>query len=205
MTTETTRGKVWYAAYGSNLLERRFLCYLQGGLLPESGRVHTGARDPRLPEKSVPLWLPGTVYFAMQSTTWGGTGRGLYDPDTPGRSAGRGYLITAGQFLDVVAQEMRLEPGAFDGATALPSEPGERLRLGPGCYETLVCTQRLENHPVITMAAPWRASDIPLVALSGSYRKVIIAGLRETFGWHGDDSEQYLAGCPGGACPGQKI
>jgi hypothetical protein len=191
---------VWYAAYASNLLARRFALYLQGGVLAETGRVHAGARDPRPPLADVPLELPGTVYFATEASTWPGTGRALYDPGTllPGGSAGRGYLITAGQFADVVAQEMRREPGAFSGAV-IPSAPGGQVVLGPGHYETLSCEGLLGGWPVVTMAAPWGLGDVPLLPLAGPYRDVITGGLRETCGWDAGQAEAYLAGLPGGA------
>jgi hypothetical protein len=196
----TQRKMAWYAAYASNLLSRRFALYLEGGVLAENGRVHTGARDPAPPVKIAPLRLPGTVYFATESTTWPGTGRALYDPvmPLPGGSAGRGYLITAEQFLDVVAQEMRREPGTFV-PRVLPSVPGQRVCLGDGHYETLVCTHRLGGHPVVTMAAPWRLGDVPLLPLAGPYRDVITQGLHEAFGWNSVTADSYLAGLPGGA------
>jgi hypothetical protein len=187
--------KAWYAAYASNLVkERRFRYYLEGGMLPETGRVHAGARDPSTPERDTPLWLPGTVYFATVSPFWD-TGRALYDPDTPGRSAGRGYLITAEQFLDVVAQEMQLAPGTFTD-TVIPAGPGERVRLGGGHYETLVCTGELDGFPVITMAAPWRIADVPAAGCAGPYREMIISGLAETFGWDRSTAESYLSALP---------
>jgi hypothetical protein len=191
------KDKFWYAGYASNLSARRFRFYLEGGLLAESGRLHPGARDSTAPAASVQLWLPGTVYFAMESTMWGHSGRALYDPDTPGYSAARGYLITSGQLLDVVAQEMYLAPGSFDDAS-VPASAGERVRLGDGCYETLVCTQVLGGVPVVTMAAPWRLTDVPLRGLSASYRAMITAGLQE-MGWTSGEAAEYLATLPGGA------
>jgi hypothetical protein len=189
--------KAWYASYASNLSQRRFGFYLHGGTLPETGRYHPGARDPSPPEKNVPLWLPGTVYFATRNTTWGSTGRALYDPDAPGKAAAHGYLVTTGQFLDVVAQEMQLPPGAFADA-AIPVMAGQRVVLGGGHYETLVCTQELDGYPVVTMAAPWSLGDVPLVPLAGGYRAMIIAGLMETFGWWPEQAQRYLSGLPGG-------
>jgi hypothetical protein len=191
---------VWYAAYASNLLERRFRLYTEGGMLAETGRVHAGARDPRPPARTAPLDLPGTVYFATESSTWPGTGRALYDPGSalPGGSAGRGYLITAGQFADVVAQEMRRDPGAF-GDAPIPSQPGEQVVLGPGHYETLSCEGLLGGWPVVTMAAPWGLGDVPLLPLAGPYRDVIAEGLTETCGWDTGQVEAYLSGLPGGA------
>lgn len=191
--------RVRYAAYASNLLARRFLLYLAGGVLAETGRAHAGARDPAPPQRDAPLRLPGTVYFATESSTWPGTGRALYDPGAlrPGGSAGRGYLITAAQFADVAAQEMRREPGTFSEQD-IPARPGERARLGDGHYETLVCTGRHDGHPVVTMAAPWRLGDVPLLPLSGPYRDVIAAGLAEAFRWRQRKAGRYLASLPGG-------
>lgn len=190
--------KVWYAAYASNMLERRFMLYLTGGVLAETGRVHAGARDPSAPKEDAPLWLPGTVYFATESSTWPDTGRALYDPDMPHRSAGRGYLIEDHQVADVVAQEMRQEPGVFD-PSYIPAVPGAMTRFGDGHYETLVCTGMIDGYPVVTMAAPWSVQDVPLLRLAGPYRDVIIEGLQETWGWDSAEAERYLATLPGGA------
>jgi hypothetical protein len=172
--------KVWYAAYASNLLERRFLLYVKGGVLAENGRLHEGARNPADPERSVSLSMPGTVYFATESSTWGG-GRALYDPYTPGVAPARCYLITSEQFADVVAQEMQLPPGSYDDEEIIPSAPGERVHLGDGHYETLVCVGMLDGYPVVTMAAPWKMSDVVQLSPAKAYRDVIVEGLHETF------------------------
>ncbi len=52
--------------------------------MPRGGtRANPGARDRRLPERSIPVDLPGTVYFAGDSPQWGG-GVAFYDHDDPG-------------------------------------------------------------------------------------------------------------------------
>ena len=35
---------VWYLSYGSNLLEERFLCYIEEGTPPGSKSFHSGSR-----------------------------------------------------------------------------------------------------------------------------------------------------------------
>lgn len=55
---------VWYVSYGSNMASDRLACYLEGGRPPGGTRVNPGARDRRLPARSIPVDLPGTVYFA---------------------------------------------------------------------------------------------------------------------------------------------
>lgn len=186
----------WYAAYASNLARRRFRLYIEGGHLPENKRDHAGARDRAAPVSTRPLILPGTMYFATESATWGG-GRALYDPDAPGLTLGRGYLITEEQLLDVVAQEMRLEPGTYSPAL-LPRMPGTSTVLGSGHYETLACTGAEGEYPVYTMAAPWPLADVSLMEPSESYRTMIILGLMETWALTPASARSYLNRLPGG-------
>lgn len=186
---------VWYAAYGSNMTWRRFRCYIEGGLLAETGRDHCGARDPSPPADTRAVWLPGRVYFATQTAFWGG-GRALFDPDAPGIAAGRAWLVTAAQLCDVMAQEMKRGTGAD---LDLPVTPGRehRLRAGDGHYETVTCAGRLAGYPVITFCAPWAMGAVPPLAPSPAYLAMLAAGLGETFGWHPRRAGAYLAGLPG--------
>lgn len=183
-------GLVWYAAYASNMCGQRFRRYIEGGALAASGRSCHGARDPSRPRWAAPCWLPGTAYFATRSAAWGGTGRALYDPLTPGRTAARAWLITRQQLCDVAAQEMWHEPGTD---LELPVIPGALSVTGPGHYETLACTGLLAGLPVITLAAPWRAGDMPPEVPSAAYAAVITAGLREAHGWDAGRAAGYLA------------
>jgi hypothetical protein len=189
----TTADRIWYAPYGSNMTWRRFRLYLEGGVLAETGRDHCGARDPSPPAGSSPVWMPGVTYFATESSFWTG-GRILYDPLASGMAAGRAWLITPGQFCDVMAQEMKRDPGLDHD---LPRAPGERVQAGPGHYETIVCTGSFRGHPVVTFCAPWSVADAEPLAPAAAYRAVIAAGLREAFGWDEDRAGRYLASLPG--------
>ena len=100
---------VWYVSYGSNMSAARLAAYLEGGRPPGGSRAHPGARDRTPPARSIPVDLPGSLYFAGESPQWGG-GVAFYDHDTPGFTAARGYLVTAGQFADIAAQEMHRIP-----------------------------------------------------------------------------------------------
>lgn len=179
---------VWYVAYGSNMTWSRFRYYLEGGVLPETGRLHDGARDPSPPAADMPIWLPGRAYFATETQFWGG-GRILYDPDAPGVTAGRAWLITAQQFCDIMAQEMKQAP---DWDLDLPVGEGESLAVGPGHYETVTCTGTMGGHPVLTFRAPWSAGDAEPLPPSPAYRAMIETGLRETFGWTRQKAADYL-------------
>ncbi|MEV4739883.1 histone deacetylase [Streptomyces sp. NPDC049555] len=173
---------------------RRLRCYLTGGRPAGARRTYPGCRDPRPPERSVPLMLPGVLYFATVSPVWSG-GRAFYDPDGAGTTAARGYLLTAAQFSDVAAQEMYREPGRDLDLTGVRA--GSRVVLGPGRYETLVCPGTLDGHPVLTFTAPWGHREVPGNPPSAAYLRHIAAGLAEAHGWGAERAAAYLAGCPG--------
>jgi len=185
---------VWYASYGSNMCIDRFTCYLSGGAPSGARLAYPGCRDHRAPLRAIGYKLAGSVYFATESAAWGG-GRAFYDPELPASAAARAYLITSGQFADIVAQEMHRTPSEdLDLATVLAKR---RVKLGPGRYETLLHVDDLDGYPLLTFTAPWRAADVSWAPPSASYLRVIMAGLRETYGWDNHRIAHYLARLPG--------
>jgi hypothetical protein len=153
-------------------------------------RVYPGCRDTHEPERRVPVTLPGQLYFAGESAAWTG-GMAFYDPTASGTMPGRAYLITAQQFADVAAQEMRREPGADLDLTEVLARG--TARLGPGRYETLVCAGRLDGLPLLTFTAPWRIEDAALNPPSAAYLRHLGAGLAEAHGWSPDRIAAYLS------------
>ncbi|WP_433388466.1 histone deacetylase [Micromonospora sp. KLBMP9576] len=188
-------GEVWYVAYGSNLHAARLGFYLAGGCPPGVRRTYPGCRDPRPPRRTVPVSLPGGVYFAGESRAWTG-GMAFYDPTLPGAAAGRAYLLDVGQFADVAAQEMYREPGADLDLIGAAVATG-RATLGPGRYETLICPGRLDGLPLLTFTAGWTAADVRWRAPAPAYLAMIARGLRESHGWDADRIAAYLGGRPG--------
>jgi len=187
--------QVWYASYGSNLARDRFLCYLQGGRPPGATRTYPGARNPSPPVDDRGLSLPGEMFFAWESPTWGG-GIAFYDATAPGATLARAYLVTDQQFADVAAQEMHREPGEdLDLGTVLSRS---RHDLGPGRYESLHLVGELDGHPVLTFTAP----DPVLLqrnAPAEPYLVMIARGLSETHGLDVEEVVAYLADRPGAA------
>jgi hypothetical protein len=172
----------------------RLGCYLAGGTPPGANRGYPGGRDPRPPRRARGFPLPGGIYFATHSEVWGG-GRAFYDWRLAGTAAARGYLITARQFSDLVAQEMYREPGVdIDLRPVLALGHHE---LGPGRYETLLHVGELDGYPVLTFTAPWGAEDVEWTAPSGPYLRMLRDGLRESYGWEVPCAARYLAGLPG--------
>lgn len=186
--------RVWYAAFGSNMHTGRLRNYLMGGRPPGGRRVYPGCREPHPPRASVPVMLPGTLYFATESPVWTG-GRAFYDADAPGETAAHAYLLTASQFSDIAAQEMYRVPGADLDLTDVVRRA--RASIGPGRYETLVCPGLLDGHPVVTFTAPWRCGDVPGNPPSPAYLRYLASGLAESHGWPPEAIAAYLATRPG--------
>jgi len=181
---------IWYAAYGSNMHRERLRAYVCGGQPEGAARWYPGCRDGTMPAESVPVELPGAVYFATTSPVWGG-GRAFYDPAAEGRALAVAHLLTPGQFSDIAAQEMYREPGEDLDLTSVLAHG--RAALGEGRYETLVRAGELDGHPVLTFTAPWRLHEVPYVAPAGAYLRYLASGLLEA-GRPPETVAGYLAG-----------
>jgi hypothetical protein len=192
---------VWYVAYGSNMCAARLACYLSGGRAPGAARVQPGARDPRPPARTAPVLLPGRLRFAGDSRTWG-DGMAFYDP-TAGPStapdgatapvAARAHLLTAGQLVDVLVQEMHRDPAVVDLHLGLDDlVPHAPVAVGPGRYETVLRLDDLDGLPAVTLTAPDGARTLPPNPPSPAYRAVLRAGLHEGHGWDGATADAYL-------------
>lgn len=179
---------LWYAAYGSNLARDRFLAYLAGGRPAGAARTYPGARDPSPPTDDRPLRLPGRIFFAWQSPTWGG-GVAFYDAEDEGTVYARAYRITRAQFSDLAAQEMRRDPGEDLDLTEVLAE--RRHTLGPGRYETLHLVGELDGLPVLTFTAPHDhalATNPP----APDYLATMARGLQECHGLTEAEAYAYL-------------
>ncbi len=184
---------VWYASYGSNLCRDRFLCYVQGGRPDGASRHYPGARDPSLPTDDRAMTLPGEVFFAWTSPTWGG-GIAFYDADGEGSALARAYRVTSQQFADVAAQEMRREPGEDLDLTHVMENA--RHELGPGRYEALHLVGELEGEPVLTFTAP-DPSALEPEPPAPAYLAMLARGLGESHGLSEPEVVSYLRERPG--------
>jgi hypothetical protein len=184
---------VWYASYGSNLSSDRFQCYLSGGRPEGASRTYPGARNPNPPEDDRALTLPGEMFFAWESPTWGG-GIAFYDAAAAGATLTRAYLVTEQQFADVAAQEMHRQPGAdLDLSQVLEHSRDE---VGPGRYETLHLVGELEGAPVLTFTTPDPAG-LQHNSPAPAYVRMIAEGLREAHELSDEDIAAYLLARPG--------
>lgn len=188
----TASSRLWYVSYGSNMSSQRLSCYVEGGRPDGCDHVYAGARDRTPPSQSIPLFLPGTVYFAGESSVWGG-GIAYYDPDLPGRSAARAYLITTEQFTDIVAQELHRDTGSLSQWPGIDTlARTRRHQIGPGRYETLLYLGSRGGTPLLTFTAPDGKGSASLAAPSPAYRRVLSRGLREAHGWDQARVDAYI-------------
>ena len=138
--------------------------------------------------------LPGGIFFALRSRVWGG-GMAFYDPALPGRAAARAYLLSHGQFADVLAQEMhRPVGGEHDLSEALATG---RQTLGPGTYETILRVGTADGVPMLTFTGPFGSAEARRSAPSAAYLSMLGRGLRESHRWPPARIAGYLAGRPG--------
>ena len=183
---------IWYASYGSNMDAGRLRSYLEGGAPPGAALVQPGARDPSPPRDVRPVALPGSVYFAWDSPTWGG-GIAFYDPVGPGTSVGVAYLLTRSQLSDLASMEMHRPPGADLDLTELLDAGASTV--GPGRYETLHVVGEIDGDPVVTFTSSLH--DLPYNPPTASYLATMGRGLREGHGWTAAEATAYLLARPG--------
>lgn len=169
---------VWYVAYGSNLLEARFLAYLAGcGDGPAWG-AHRGARDPSPPSGDRRVVVPHPVFFGGHSRKWqGGCCLCRAEPPEPGRLpvVGRAWRITWDQMADVVAQENN-RPTDQASMPEAPPPPGTAVRVLDGVIDLVVGMPEVDGEPACTLAS----SDPPGIGPpSLTYRDVLAAGMAE--------------------------
>ena len=166
---------IWYASYGSNVDRERFLLYLEGGPLPGSDHVESGARDPAPPRADSPIEFSHQISFVGRSSRWGGAPAFLNHSPAPGPAAlGRRYLVTVEQLEDLVAQENLREP------SPLPIdqlEVGVVRQVGPGGYDGLMLVGTDEGTPIVTFTSPVPPESRPPAAPAQAYLATLMKGL----------------------------
>jgi hypothetical protein len=191
------RRLIWYASYGSNLSADRFACYLAGGRPSGATRTYVGARDNAPPLDAVALEISYQLYFAGESRVWGGSPAFLDTNPVDGVvGLARAYLIGWDQFEDVVAQENGRSSASIE-VDDQDLVPGFSRAIGSGRYENLLCTERLDDMPVVTFTAPWSMTEVIPGAPSAGYLAMLIAGLREAHHLSDEELTSYLGSAPG--------
>lgn len=167
--------RVWYGAYGSNILEARFMRYIEGGSYLPNHPQHIGARDNEKPGPESPIVHgPWSLSFGLSSERWGG-GVAFLDPDVDEGACLRCWDITAQQFMDVAAQENGLQPGDVEIDIAQVIDAGE-IEIGDTWYSRIVYLGDYHGRPLMTFTSPKPVEPKPP---GEPYLSVILNGFLE--------------------------
>lgn len=182
---------IWYASYGSNLLEERFLCYIQGGTPVGAEKIYMGCRDNSLPIDKEEIYIKHELYFAKKSKTWNEGGVCFIDTHSDPKvlTLGKMYLITTEQFEDVVSQEngnqtkflLNFEQAVINGSDIFKKN---------SWYGNLIYLGEQRNYPIFTFT---NGENIHLTNKpSYDYLLTIIKGLKETYNLQSTEIVDYL-------------
>ncbi|QDH78430.1 hypothetical protein FKX85_05035 [Echinicola soli] len=183
---------IWYASYGSNLLEERFLCYIRGGKPLGATKTYQGCVDKSLPTAKKGLEIPYRIYFAKLAKIWSGGGVAFIHKEMSASEVTLAcmYRISKEQFYDVIMQE--------NGLTQRPEieldkviAQGSVILGKAGWYDQLLYLGKQNGEPIFTFTA--KELFQPYVAPHESYLGTIIRGIKETHALTDEEIFDYLA------------
>ena len=182
---------IWYASYGSNLLEKRFHCYIQGGQPECSKTIYKGCSDKTLPKEREEIYIPTEIYFAKHSTSWnGGVAFIQTEFNALFQTLGRMYLINKGQFIDVIKQEIKYTGDLFLNFENIIHQKSYVFKQD-SWYGNILYLGSKNNFPIFTFTQPsFNAEEINKP--SPEYLRQIIKGIRETFCFDTQSIATYL-------------
>ncbi|MBD8488909.1 hypothetical protein IFO69_09150 [Echinicola sp. CAU 1574] len=182
---------IWYASYGSNLLEERFLCYICGGQPKGAIKRYNGCVDKSLPIKKKGIEVPYRLYFAKKAKIWNGGGVAFihHEKDASQQTLARIYLIKKAQFLDVVMQENALTSRPLIDFEQI-IDKGKQVLDKAGWYDLLLHLGEEEGAPIFTFTT--RGLFQPYTPPHESYLSTIIRGIKESHQWTDQAISNYL-------------
>lgn len=191
--SQTSVQDIWYACYGSNIREERFMCYISGGTPPGAVRNFKGCSDKSQPKESRKITIHREMYFAKESVTWNGGGICFLKPeeDKNFETLGRSYLITSGQFNDLVRQELKFEGELFIDFERLIKE-GSYNCMTDGRYGLLLYLGEIEGKPVVTFTSE-KFLEKEINPPNPAYLSTIIRGLKEIYRLSDEELYEYFS------------
>ncbi len=183
--------KIWYACYGSNILEERFLCYIKGGKPNGAKTTYDGCNNKSLPAENEVFYFNFELYFAKESRNWDNGGvafiRTLLEPQE--LTIGRIYLITKGQLIDIAKQETGTKTELkidFDKTI----EDGSYIFKRPSWYGNILYLGQHNGNPIFTLT---NENDLqPFTKPSKNYIKTIVEGIKEAHNFDEKTILKYL-------------
>ena len=167
---------IWYVSYGSNMLEERFLCYIEGGCFEGSSSYRDPCEDPTRPLEKRAIDIPYSMYFGNYSGSWEGCGVSFLDTTKEGHALGVAYLITRDQFEHVAAEEN-----------------GGRSPGYGNWYEDIISLGEMDGFEMLTIT---NDELRPYNEPCEEYLNTLKRGIRENWPEKSDkDINSYLEGC----------
>jgi len=183
---------VWYASYGSNLLEERFLCYIKGGRPEGAKRTYSGCVDKSLPVANRCLAIPYRLYFAKEAKVWNNGGVAFIhkEKDVKEQTLARMYCITKEQFMDVVMQENDLTSRPEINFSKTLNKGIWNLK-GGRWYDLLLYLGEEKDEPIFTFTSQQLFQ--PYTLPHENYLSTIIRGIYQSHGLGPEEVFQYLS------------
>ena len=187
---------VWYASYGSNVNQERFLCYIKGGKPAGSDTVEIGCRDKQLPKDSQPVSIPFPLYFSGYSKKWGGAPAFIgHEQDEGHHTLGRMYLVAEEQFIDVVRQENR-KPQLFINLDKVIQQQSVTIDQNSS-YGRIVYLGENGDYPIFTFTSNQDISECVASKPSASYLSTIVKGIKQAYQLDYQTIARYFQNKPG--------
>ena len=188
---------IWYASYGSNILEDRFHCYIRGGKPKGSNTTYCGCNDKTLPIDNEDLYIPSELYFAKKSIkSWNGGGVGfIANKFGNERTLGRMYLITKEQFIDVIKQECDIVQDIKLDFELIVNQ-GSFVLQETKWYNKIIYLSDQAGHPIFTFTHDGDYFD-EINKPDKNYLKLIMDGLKEITNFNEYDIADYFENLKG--------
>ncbi|MFA5299513.1 MAG: hypothetical protein WC389_15090 [Lutibacter sp.] len=189
--------QVWYASYGSNILESRFHYYILGGQPKGSKRTYLGCTDKTLPKDKKEIYINSELYFAKKSKTWdfGGVGFIKTEFNDKTQTFGRMYLITQEQYVEIVKQEINHE-GELLIDFKKAKEKGSLIFKEKSYYGNLIYLGEQNSNPIFTFTNEKNLTK-EINPPSEQYLLNIINGLKETYNLNEIEIKEYFENLSG--------
>jgi hypothetical protein len=182
---------IWYASYGSNILEARFLCYIKGGKPIGAEKEYRGCHDKSLPKANDIIHINYELYFAEKSKTWDNGGVGFIKTEYNQNciTLGRMYLIQREQFIDIVKQETNNTNNLTIDFKKTIIE-GSIIIKEKSWYGNLIYLGEKNNFPIFTFTN--KETTKTFNEPSKPYLKTIIKGIKETYNHTNNEIAEYF-------------
>lgn len=171
---------VWYASYGSNILEERFNCYIEGSKYKHNSKSEYGCINKSLPIDSRSYIFNIGLSFAFNSYKWNGGGVAFLDKNLSNKKTfAKIYKITKEQFTHIFMQENGLNPHKDELMVDFTSLSKDKsLIVSDSWYGLILEVDEIDGLPVYTFTNPNVLNEYNCP--SPEYLQTIISGIKSS-------------------------